>query len=209
MTIRRKKNKRQMANWLRSALPAPQEATLARSRERIENWFKSIAPTIRWGEMSSPLGTVYIAVTANGLCAVDFGRREIDFLARFEPRTHLEKDSSAVQEAIDQLREYFSGERNTFRLPVDLALLTPFQRSVLKTACRIHPGQVWTYQQVAQEMGRPKSSRPVGQALAHNPLPIIIPCHRVIASDGSLGGYSGGSGLTAKRWLLRLEGAPL
>jgi O-6-methylguanine DNA methyltransferase len=87
-------------------------------------------------------------------------------------------------------------------------VLTPFQREVLSTACRISRGQVWTYQQVAEAMGRPKSSRPVGQALARNPVPIVIPCHRVVASDGSLGGYSGGSGLAAKRWLLRLEGAP-
>jgi methylated-DNA-[protein]-cysteine S-methyltransferase len=94
-----------------------------------------------------------------------------------------------------------------FDLPVDLSSLTAFQRAVLDTACRIAPGQVWTYFQVAREMGRPKSSRPVGQALAHNPVPIVIPCHRVIASDGSLGGYSGGSGLRAKRWLLHLEGA--
>jgi methylated-DNA-[protein]-cysteine S-methyltransferase len=106
-----------------------------------------------------------------------------------------------------QLREYFAGDRSNFNLPVDISQLTPFQRSVLDVACRIAPGQVWTYHRVAQELGRPRSSRPVGGALARNPIPIVIPCHRVIASDGSLGGYSGGSGLEAKRWLLQLEGA--
>lgn len=209
MTIQGKKHEREITDRLRAVLPAPGETTLSHSRARIEGWFKSIAPTIRWGEMSSPLGTVFVAVTANGLCAIDFGRREGEFLARFDPRARLDKDPPAVSNAIEQLREYFSGKRTAFRLPVDLAALTPFQKSVLETACRIHAGQMWTYQRVAQEMGRPKSSRPVGQALAHNPVPIIIPCHRVIASDGTLGGYSGGSGLTAKRWLLRLEGAPL
>jgi methylated-DNA-[protein]-cysteine S-methyltransferase len=209
MITRQEKKEREMTDRLREALPGPEEKTLSHSRAHIEGWFRSIAPTIRWGEMASPLGTIYIAMSAKGLYAVDFGRRESEFLGRFDPRAHLEKDPPAVKQAVEQLRQYFSGERKTFRLPVDLAALTPFQRDVLETACRIHPGQVWTYGKVAQEMGRPKSSRPVGQALAHNPVPIIIPCHRVIASDGTLGGYSGGSGLRAKRWLLRLEGAPL
>ena len=106
-----------------------------------------------------------------------------------------------------QLRQYFAGDRSSFNLPVDISQLTSFQRSVLDVACRIAPGQVWTYHRVAAELGRPRSSRPVGGALARNPIPIVIPCHRVVASDGSLGGYSGGSGLKAKRWLLRLEGA--
>ena len=106
-----------------------------------------------------------------------------------------------------QLREYFAGKRRRFDLPVDLSALTPFQRSVLGITCRIAPGKVWTYHRVAKAMRRPHSSRPVGQALARNPIPIVIPCHRVIASDGALRGYSGGSGLKAKRWLLQLEGA--
>ena len=68
-------------------------------------------------------------------------------------------------------------------------------------------GTVWTYRQVAEAMGKPKASRPVGQALGHNPVPIVVPCHRVVASDGSLGGYSAGGGLESKRLLLQLEGA--
>lgn len=106
-----------------------------------------------------------------------------------------------------QLREYFAGKRSRFDLPIDLSSLTPFQRQVLAVTQKIPAGQTWSYQQVAKNMARPKSSRPVGQALGHNPIPIIIPCHRVVASDGTLGGYSGGSGLKAKRWLLQHEGA--
>jgi methylated-DNA-[protein]-cysteine S-methyltransferase len=79
--------------------------------------------------------------------------------------------------------------------------------SVLQTARRIPMGSVWTYGQVARTIGQPKASRAVGQALGRNPIPIVIPCHRVVAADGGLGGYSGGGGLESKRLLLRLEGA--
>jgi O-6-methylguanine DNA methyltransferase len=157
--------------------------------------------------MISPLGPLFAAVNQRGLCALDFGRQESEFLERFDSRARLEKASKAVERVLAQLREYFAGDRSSFNLPVDISQLTPFQRSVLEVACRIAPGQVWTYQRIAEELGRPRSSRPVGGALARNPIPIVIPCHRVIASDGSLGGYSGGSGLKAKQWLLRLEGA--
>ena len=108
-----------------------------------------------------------------------------------------------------QLKEYFSGQRRKFDLPVDLSSLTSFQREVLAVTIRIPWGEVWSYQRIAQEMGRPKSSHPVGQALGRNPIPIVIPCHRVIASDGGLGGYCGTAGLDLKRWLLRHEGVQL
>jgi methylated-DNA-[protein]-cysteine S-methyltransferase len=192
---------------LRSVLTDPTEAALSRSRARVQKWFAKEAPLIQWGEMSSPLGTLFVAVNPRGLCALDFGRQENQFLDRFDPLVRLERNPKAVQRVLQQLREYFGGNRSRFNLPVDISQLTPFQRSVLEVACRIAPGQVRTYHQVAQELGRPRSSRPVGGALARNPIPIVIPCHRVVASDGSLGGYSGGSGLKAKRWLLRLEGA--
>lgn len=192
---------------LRAEPDAPPDPAIERSRARIKAWFAETAPRIQWGEMQSPLGTLFVALTDHGVCALDFGRARAEFLARLNPRARLERDTAGVQRAIEQLRDYFSARRATFDLPVDLSTLTSFQRAVLSTACRITPGQVWTYQRVAEVMGRPRSSRPVGQALAHNPVPIVIPCHRVIASDGSLGGYSGGSGLDAKLWLLRLEGA--
>jgi O-6-methylguanine DNA methyltransferase len=192
---------------LRAESGAPSAPMIDRSRARLKRWFAVTAPRVQWGETTSPLGTLFVALSDHGLCAVDFGRGRADFLARLDPRARLEPDTAEVRQAIRQLREYFSAKRVSFDLPVDLSALTPFQREVLATACRIAAGQVWTYRRVAEAMGRPKSSRPVGQALAHNPIPIVIPCHRVIASDGSLGGYSGGSGLDAKRWLLRLEGA--
>jgi methylated-DNA-[protein]-cysteine S-methyltransferase len=201
------KGDREMVTRLSSALIAPPRAAVSKSRASVKRWYSETAPLIQWGEMSSPLGTLFVAMNTRGLCAVDFGRRETDFLDRLDPQARLDKNPKAVQHVTEQLLEYFARDRTRFDLPIDLSVLTPFQRNVLDIACRIAPGRVWTYHRVAEEMGRPKSSRPVGQALARNPVPIIIPCHRVIASDGSLGGYSGGSGLKAKRWLLQLEGA--
>jgi methylated-DNA-[protein]-cysteine S-methyltransferase len=186
---------------------APGRQALAHSRARIRQWFAREAPVIRWGDMRCPLGRLYAAVGPQGLCAVDFGRGESDFLRRFDPRARLEKNPRSVAPVMAQLNEYFAGERRRFELAVDLSALTPFQRSVLEVACRIAPGEVWTYHRVAEALQRPRSSRPVGQALARNPVPIVVPCHRVIASDGGLGGYSGGSGLKAKSWLLQLERA--
>jgi methylated-DNA-[protein]-cysteine S-methyltransferase len=209
MATRRPIEDVQIKTRLGAVTGTPPAAAVARSRRRVQNWYAQNAPLIQWDQMSSPLGQLFVAVNRQGLCAVVFGRSEADFLGRFDPLARLEKNPAAAAQVRAQLLEYFSGERLHFTLPVDLSALTLFQRNVLQTACRIAPGNMWTYQRVAQEMGLPKSSRPVGQALARNPVPIVIPCHRVIASDGSLGGYSGGSGLKAKHWLLRLEGALL
>lgn len=186
---------------------SPMPSPLSRSGARVKEWVADEPPFIQWSEMNSPLGPLFAAVNEKGLCAVDFGRKESDFFRRFDLQARLERNPQAVQQVMAQLSEYFARDRSTFHLPVDLSPLTPFQQSVLEVTCRIAPRQVWTYHRLAQELGRPQCSRPVGQALARNPVPIVIPCHRVIASNGSLGGYSGGSGLKAKEWLLRLEGA--
>jgi methylated-DNA-[protein]-cysteine S-methyltransferase len=158
--------------------------------------------------LKSPLGPLYVAVSPRGLYRLDFGVGQADFLCRLDQRARLRESPRGVVDVVEQLRAYFAGERFSFTLPVDLSTVTPFQRRVLEVTRRITPGDVWTYQRVAEELGRPASSRPVGQALARNPIPIVIPCHRVIASDGSLRGYSGGSGIAVKRWLLDWEHAP-
>jgi methylated-DNA-[protein]-cysteine S-methyltransferase len=105
--------------------------------------------------------------------------------------------------------QYLQGRRRTFDLPVDLRHLTPFQQRVLHAAQAVPRGQVSTYGQIARRIGRPRAARAVGQALGSNPIPIVIPCHRVLASDGSLHGYSGRGGIKTKAWLLRLEEARL
>ncbi|HXG52958.1 MAG TPA: methylated-DNA--[protein]-cysteine S-methyltransferase [candidate division Zixibacteria bacterium] len=198
---------RAVGEALRSVLRTPPREALSRSRDRIEQWFSREAPPILWGEMRSPLGPLFAAVTPRGLWALEFGRPKPSFLARLGSRARVKNDPRAVAPILAQLRDYFRGRRTRFDVAVDLTELTSFQRRVLEVTCRIAPGEVRTYQEVARALGKPRASRPVGQALARNPVPIVIPCHRVLGSNGSLCGYSGGAGLAAKRWLLRLEGA--
>lgn len=207
MTIRRSIDDYGIKNRMQTLFDNPPASAIHHSRARLRAWFAQTAPMIEWDQMVSPLGELFVGVTQRGLCAVDFGHGKSEFLERFDAHARLARNPRAVAQATAQLREYFSGARKHFTLAVDLSSLTPFQRRVLDAARLITPGTVWTYHHLAQAIGRPQSSRPVGQALGRNPIPIVIPCHRVIASDGSLGGYSGGSGLKAKRWLLELEGA--
>ncbi len=110
-----------------------------------------------------------------------------------------------LEEAVRQLEEYFARERTTFELPLDWSgAHTGFQRDVYERLLRIEYGHVVSYGQVASDVGRPDMARAVGQAVGANPVPIVVPCHRVVASDGSLTGFGGG--LPAKVALLRLEG---
>jgi methylated-DNA-[protein]-cysteine S-methyltransferase len=192
---------------LESALGAPAPEETDASRRRVNQWFARTAPLIRWDVIASPLGSLYVAAGRQGLRRLDFGISEADFLSRLDPRARTQRDPAALAPVVAQLRAYFAGERALFELPLDLGTATPFQRSVLQTARRIPSGTVWTYGQVARAIGNPRASRAVGQALGRNPVPIVIPCHRVVTSDGGLGGYSGGGGLDSKRWLLQLEGA--
>lgn len=105
--------------------------------------------------------------------------------------------------ALRELKEYLGGRRSFFDVPCDLEGLSPFQKKVLQATSRIPYGEVRTYRWVAEQVGRPKAVRAVGGALHQNPIPFIIPCHRVIRKDGSLGGY--GLGVEWKAWLLKLE----
>ena len=115
-------------------------------------------------------------------------------------------DIPLFQEARRQLDEYFEGQRQSFHLPL-CPEGTDFQKKVWQVLCRIPYGQMISYRELAARVGSPRAFQAVGQANGHNPLPILIPCHRVIASDGTLGGYSGG--LERKRFLLHLEGNDL
>ena len=115
-------------------------------------------------------------------------------------------DIPLFREARRQLDEYFDGQRQTFHLPLRPEG-TEFQKKVWQVLCRIPYGQVISYRELATRVGAPRAFQAVGQANGHNPLPILIPCHRVIAANGTLGGYSGG--LERKRFLLHLEGHDL
>lgn len=196
-----------LSTQLQEAMGTPQEADVTASRRQVTRWFAETAPLIQWDVIESPLGPLYFAASAQGLCNLDFGVNQADFVEHLDPLARTERNSTGLAPIAEQLRAYFDGTRIGFDIPLDLKRLTPFQLSVLQTARRIPPGSTWTYGQVAQAIGKPKASRAVGQALGRNPVPIVIPCHRVVASDGSLGGYSGGGGLESKRRLLVLEGA--
>ena len=157
----------------------------------------------------SRVGELYVAVSERGLIALDFGLGERSFVDRVQHRTKatLVRSRERCADAMRQVREYLDGKRTKFDLLLDMTTMTDFQRQVLSAALKIPRGQWLTYGEVAKAIGRPQASRAVGQALGHNPVPIVIPCHRVLGSDGSLHGYSGGGGIQTKAWLLRLEGA--
>jgi len=114
--------------------------------------------------------------------------------------------NTLLQRAASQLREYFFEGRKIFNLPLDLSGLSVFTREVLNLTCSIPWGEVASYGELASRLGNPKAARAVGGALARNPIPLIIPCHRVVASDGSLHGYSASGGIALKERLLQLEG---
>jgi methylated-DNA-[protein]-cysteine S-methyltransferase len=112
-----------------------------------------------------------------------------------------------AKKAIDQLREYFTGNRRQFDLPIDWSQMIGFQHDVLKLTFEIPYGQTRTYGDIARKLGNPTGARAVGAAVGSNPIPIFIPCHRVVGSNGSLHGYSAPGGIETKAWLLQLEGA--
>jgi methylated-DNA-[protein]-cysteine S-methyltransferase len=164
----------------------------------------------RYGTMDSPLGVLLIAATDEGVCEIDFGRnRTIDeFRDEMNRRGFdLVPDQQAIQPVVDQLSEYFQGRRNTFDVPVDFCHLSPFARDVLKATAAVPSGGVATYSEIAKQIGNPGASRAVGNALGRNPIPIILPCHRVVPADHSIGNYTGGVDIKVK--LLSLEGALL
>ncbi len=163
-----------------------------------------------YAHMESPVGPVWVAATEAGICAVGLGVGQPDrFLARLSrhagPNPPRE-DPAALAFALTQLREYFSRVRHEFDLPQDVRG-TAFQQDVWAELSRIPYGTTTTYGEIARRIGRPNAARAVGAAVGANPLPILIPCHRVIGTGGSLTGYGGG--LEAKAALLRLEGALL
>ena len=160
--------------------------------------------------METPIaGKLWLAATEHGLCAIDFGGEEAAFVARLQQAWGIRplRSGEALEKAVAELDEYFAGKRAGFDLALDLRQVTPFRRQVLEATVAVPCGQTVTYGELAERIGRPRAARAVGGAQATNPIPIIIPCHRVVGSDGSLTGYSGG--MAVKSALLRLEGALL
>ena len=166
--------------------------------------------TIYFGKVNeTPIGNIWIACSERGLVAVDWEKSEAAFLKNLSRRikTPLENNPRRLAHTESQLREYLGGERKRFTIAIDWSMMRSFQREALLATFAIPYGQTSTYGEIAMQIGRPRSARAVGHAEATNPMPLVIPCHRVLGSDGKLRGYGGG--LDIKKWLLRLEGAVL
>ncbi len=160
----------------------------------------------------SPLGWILAAATDKGICLLQFlgpekpAERELDrILGRHDPeeKERSRRSSVLLDHASDALQAYFSHGTPLPNLSLDFLTGTPFQRSVWNALCRIPHGETRTYAELAAALGCPKSFRAVGQACGKNPVAVLVPCHRVVASSGRLGGYSGG--LHIKRLLLEIE----
>jgi methylated-DNA-[protein]-cysteine S-methyltransferase len=163
---------------------------------------------VGYASVDSPFGTLLLAATKRGLVRLAFPEEDVDgvlerIALRVSPR--ILEARSTLDPARRELDEYFAGERKRFDLPLDWTLVGPFGRRVLRAASNIPSGRVLSYAQVAAKAGNPRASRAAGNALGANPIPIVVPCHRVLRSGGALGGYGGG--LDRKRFLLELEGA--
>jgi methylated-DNA-[protein]-cysteine S-methyltransferase len=155
----------------------------------------------------SPIGPLLVAASSRGLCRIAFDpepERELERLGRaFGPR--VLRSPRPLDPTRRQLDEYFEGRRHAFELDVDVERLTPFNRRVLDALGRVPYGSLTTYGTLARDAGRPAAARAVGTIMNRNPIPIVLPCHRVVGSTGSLVGYAGG--LDRKEQLLKLEGA--
>ena len=157
----------------------------------------------------SPIGPLLVAATERGVCEIAFDPEpdeEVERLARLHGARVL-RSSQPVDEARRELDEYFEGRRRDFDLRVDLEAIPAFQRLVLDELRRVPYGEVDTYGGLAALIGKPRAARAVGGALNRNPVPIVVPCHRIVGASGSLVGYAGG--IARKERLLELEGALL
>ena len=201
-----------LARWLESEEGRRELAAYRRTLGALRKLYGDVrtpAPrrVVHYCSLRSPFGRVLVAATEEGLVRVSFRCSEASFVAELRRGLAAEPVRSAARTAdiVHQLRAYFAGERRTFDVRLDLGDVTPFQRRVLMAAASVPAGQVVSYGEIARRIGQPRGSRAVGQALGHNPIPIVIPCHRVVAAGGRIGGYTGGLGV--KRKLLRIEGA--
>jgi methylated-DNA-[protein]-cysteine S-methyltransferase len=157
----------------------------------------------------TPIGPLLVGVTDRGVCRISFDSdpaHHLDALAR-EFGARVLRSSKPVDRVRRELDEYFAGKRKEFDLDVDLRFLPAYNQAVLEELARVRYGTTTTYGMLAARAGNPRAARAVGTVMNRNPIPIVLPCHRVIGASGSLTGYAGG--LHRKEQLLRLEGAIL
>ena len=157
--------------------------------------------------VQTPVGALLVAVTARGVARISYDadpEAELEQLAR-SYGVRVLRSAAPIDPARRELDEYFAGKRRVFDLPLDLAQVADFNRRVLRELERVPYGEVVTYGELAARAARPRAARAVGTVMNRNPLPIVLPCHRVIGANGRLVGYAGG--LERKEKLLRHEGA--
>ncbi|MEV6139164.1 methylated-DNA--[protein]-cysteine S-methyltransferase [Nocardia sp. NPDC051990] len=195
---------------LAAALSAPvDETTLSRLHQLLEREAEQAELLdVAYTTMDTPVGQLLLAATPRGLVRVAYAREDHDKVLetlahKISPR--ILRAPARLDEVMRELDEYFAHRRTSFDLSLDLSLSHGFRQTVQKHLPEIGYGQTRSYAQVAQLVGNPKAVRAVGTACATNPLPVIVPCHRVLRTDGSLGGYVGGA--DAKHLLLDLEAA--
>ena len=159
---------------------------------------------VRYDIVDSPIGGLFVAATDRGLARIHFHPEgQEDELARIFGVRVLRSPLDDVRRELD---EYFEGTRTSFDLPLDLRV-APFHADVLRELALVPYGRTETYGALAAKVGRPRAARAVGTVMNRNPIPIVLPCHRIVGANGSLTGYAGG--LDVKRRLLELEGATL
>jgi methylated-DNA-[protein]-cysteine S-methyltransferase len=180
----------------------------------LDNRFRDTAAAeglldVSYDIADTPVGPLYVAVSDRGLCRISYDpepERQTEQLARIFGLRVL-RTARPIDPVRRELDEYFEGRRREFGLPVDLRGRSDFTRVVLEQLARVPYGEVTTYGSLAARSGRPRAARAVGTIMNRNPIPIVLPCHRVVGSTGSLVGYGGG--LERKRQLLDLEDAPV
>ena len=195
-------------------LPTITIAEARRRAERADVEFREAAEAaglvdVAIGTMDSPVGELFLAVTPKGLACIAYDDQDRDRLERrfaeeLSPR--VVASARATEAVRRQLEEYFGGARHRFELSLDRRLMSPFVEKVLGVTAKVPFGEVSTYGTVARRIARPSASRAVGAALGSNPIPIVVPCHRIVGAGGKLTGYAGG--LHRKEFLLHLEGDP-
>jgi methylated-DNA-[protein]-cysteine S-methyltransferase len=159
---------------------------------------------VRFDSFDSPVGELFVAATERGLARISYQPDGVEeSLARTFGVRVLRSSLDDVRRELD---EYFEGKRRAFDLPLDLRV-APFYADVLRELALVPYGRTDTYGSLAAKVGRPRAARAVGTVMNRNPIPIVLPCHRIVGADGSLTGYAGG--LDVKRHLLQLEGATL
>jgi methylated-DNA-[protein]-cysteine S-methyltransferase len=196
-----------MSDPIARALSGPAPEARDAARRFADRAAAEHAADLAYAVVASPLGDLLLVSGRRGLVTVHYldesAERSLEALARrHSPR--IVASRAAVEPWERELDEYFAGRRHRFEAPLDWQQMAPFQRRVLRATAAIPFGATSTYGGVAAQAGSPRAQRAAGNALGANPLPIIVPCHRVLRSGGAMGGYTGG--VQRKHYLLELEG---